>query len=252
VIRLFSSMCDYSVEAPILSSKGSDEDDMQIFVYYNKTLTFVVQPSNTIDNLKGQIQCKEGIAARKQRLTFNGKELEADRTLKHYNIQKESTLNLMINFEMDGGASGKRPRAARAPAVAAVPLQNDHPKILEAFNLVLPADLNAFMTTLPADRRQAVFTAVMKEKNSDRIIRIFIGELTITSELEQWRDQSHDHVDARYTAAEAAVRDKINECLKMFLSISGRWDTESLKLSLTEIMTELRAVPAAPAPMALG
>ena len=86
-----------------------------------RTLTLEVKPADTVANVKSKIQDHEGIPPDRQRLVFAGRPLNDACTLHDYNIQRESTIDMLHPGPMSAPAAASAVvAAAYAPALPAM------------------------------------------------------------------------------------------------------------------------------------
>ncbi|KAM4769058.1 2'-5'-oligoadenylate synthase 1-like [Cyanocitta cristata] len=87
----------------------TEPQTMQIFVKddKNRTTTYTVLPTDTVRQLKEQIQARQGPSANEQRLTYGSRELEDRHTLAHYDVKPMTTIYMLLRLR--GGAGPQHP-----------------------------------------------------------------------------------------------------------------------------------------------
>ena len=84
------------MQEKVLSVRGGMQ--VQVQTFNGNTITVECEPDESVESLMSKIQAKEGVPPGQQRIVFDGKQLDALKSLSDYDIDDDSVLHLVLRL----------------------------------------------------------------------------------------------------------------------------------------------------------
>ena len=171
------TLCDYNIKGESVLYITFLHAPMHLYVktLMGRTIALVVDSSYTVEDVKADIEYEEGIPVCQQRLLLGGKQLLNEKTISHYNIQNDTTLQLLIRW-----------REAiqifvQTPAHATIPLEVAASEFVEYVKLIIES-----RKKIPPERQKLTF-GIKSLENGRKLSEYNIQkESTVSLELFAW------------------------------------------------------------------
>ncbi len=112
--------------------------------------------------------------------------------------------------------------------------ENDVVEVRTALTIGM-GDFRRFLQSLTAPQFEEFQSFVMRNKNMDRIVEYTVSQMAVVKALDLYHETHSAYITARYNAGRAKVEKSVEDLFATnFLTKSGRWDVEGLKITLAE------------------